>query len=65
MGDALYGILGNSVFKAVKNIEEEAKKTNKPLKDYSTTLIVSICKKFKFGWFVGAFWVGDGGVGEV
>ncbi len=63
MGDALYGILGNSVFKAVKNIEEEAKKANKPLKDYSTTLIVSICKKFKFGWFVGAFWVGDGGVG--
>lgn len=63
MGDSLYGILGNSVFKAVKNIEEEAKKTNKPLKDYSTTLIVSICKKFKFGWFVGAFWVGDGGVG--
>ncbi|MCB0540264.1 MAG: protein phosphatase 2C domain-containing protein, partial [Bacteroidetes bacterium] len=36
---------------------------NKPLKDYSTTLIVSICKKFKFGWFVGAFWVGDGGIG--
>ena len=63
MGDSLYGILGNSVFKAVKNIEEEANKTNKPLKDYSTTLIVSICKKFKFGWFVGAFWVGDGGVG--
>jgi len=63
MGDSLYGILGNSVFKAVKSIEEEAKKMNKPLKDYSTTLIVSICKKFKFGWFVGAFWVGDGGVG--
>ena len=63
MGDSLYSILGNSVFKAVKNIEEEAKKTNKPLKDYSTTLIVSICKKFKFGWFVGAFWVGDGGIG--
>lgn len=63
MGDALYGIIGNAVFKAVKNIEEEAKKTNKPLKDYSTTLIASICKKFKFGWFVGSFWVGDGGIG--
>jgi serine/threonine protein phosphatase PrpC len=63
MGDSLYGILGNSVFKALKSIEEEAKNTGKPLKDYSTTLIVSICKKFKFGWFVGAFWVGDGGVG--
>ncbi|NMB80670.1 MAG: protein phosphatase 2C domain-containing protein, partial [Ignavibacteria bacterium] len=63
IGDFLYSILGNSVFKAVKNIEEEAKKTNRPLKDYSTTLIVSICKKFEFGWFVGAFWVGDGGIG--
>lgn len=63
LGDSLYDILGRSVFQAIKNIEEEAKKTNNPLKDYSTTLIVSICKKFKFGWFVGAFWVGDGGIG--
>lgn len=63
MGDNLYKILGNAVFKSLKNIEEEAKSSNKPLKDYATTLIVSICKKFKFGWFVGAFWVGDGGIG--
>lgn len=63
VGDLLYGILGNAVFKAVKNIEEEATSKNKPLKDFSTTLLVSICKKFKFGWFVGAFWVGDGGIG--
>jgi len=63
MGDALYGILGNAVFKSVKSIEEEARQSGKPLKDYSTTLIVSICKKFSFGWFVGAFWVGDGGIG--
>jgi serine/threonine protein phosphatase PrpC len=63
MGDALYGILGTAVFKAYKNIEEEAIISGKPVKDFSTTLIVSICKKFKFGWFVAAFWVGDGGVG--
>jgi serine/threonine protein phosphatase PrpC len=63
MGDNLYKILGNAVFKALKDIEEESKLANKPLKDYATTLIVSICKKFKFGWFVGAFWVGDGGIG--
>jgi len=63
MGDNLYEILGNAVFKSLKNIEEEAKSSSKPLKDYATTLIVSICKKFKFGWFVGAFWVGDGGIG--
>ena len=63
MGDALYGILGTAVFKAYKNIEEEATNSGKAIKDFSTTLIVSICKKFKFGWFVAAFWVGDGGIG--
>jgi len=63
MGDALYGIVGTAVFKAYKNIEEEAAKSGREVKDFSTTLIVSICKKFKFGWFVGAFWVGDGGIG--
>jgi serine/threonine protein phosphatase PrpC len=63
LGDALYGIIGTAVFKAYKAIEEEAQKTSKPIKDFSTTLIVSICKKFKFGWFVGAFWVGDGAIG--
>lgn len=63
MGDSLYKILGNAVFKSLKNIEEEAKTSGKPTKDFATTLILSICKKFKFGWFVGAFWVGDGGIG--
>jgi hypothetical protein len=63
MGDSLYKILGNAVFKSLKNIEEEAKTSGKPTKDFATTLIISICKKFKFGWFVGAFWVGDGGIG--
>ncbi len=63
MGDALYGIVGTAVFKAYKNIEAEAAKSGREVKDFSTTLIVSICKKFKFGWFVGAFWVGDGGIG--
>lgn len=63
MGDALYGIVGTAVFKAYKNIEEEAVNSGRATKDFSTTLLVAICKKFKFGWFVGAFWVGDGGVG--
>ncbi|MFA6609112.1 MAG: PP2C family serine/threonine-protein phosphatase, partial [Candidatus Paceibacterota bacterium] len=62
-GDYLYTIVGSSIFKAYKAIEEEAKIKGNPIKDYSTTLIFSICKKFSFGWFVGAFWVGDGGIG--
>ena len=63
LGDALYGIVGSAVFKAYRNIEDEAVKSARATKDFSTTLIVSICKKFTFGWFVGAFWVGDGGIG--
>jgi serine/threonine protein phosphatase PrpC len=62
-GDYLYTIVGSSIFKAYKAIESEAETAGKPVKDYSTTLIFSICKKFSFGWFVGAFWVGDGGIG--
>lgn len=63
VGDDLYHIIGTSVFNAMRNIEEEAKLKESPTKEYATTLIVSISKKFKFGWFVGAFWVGDGGIG--
>ena len=33
------------------------------MKDYATTLLIAICKKFKFGWFVATWWVGDGAVG--
>jgi serine/threonine protein phosphatase PrpC len=62
-GDILYNIIGNAVFKAFQNIEEEAKTKNAATRDYATTLLVAACKKFDFGWFTGAFWVGDGGIG--
>lgn len=32
------------------------------LKDFATTLMFVICKKFEFGWFIASFWVGDGAV---
>ena len=63
LGDALYNILGSAVFKAYKNIEQEAQNTENTVKDYATTLLVSISKKFKFGWFVASFWIGDGAIG--
>jgi serine/threonine protein phosphatase PrpC len=59
----LYDIIGKAAFHAYKNIKDEAEKQQYPLKDYSTTLLLSICKKFDFGWFIAAFWVGDGGIG--
>ncbi|MDR1456134.1 MAG: protein phosphatase 2C domain-containing protein [Tannerella sp.] len=63
VGKILYGIIGNAAFKAYKSIEREAASKGNPMKDYATTLLLSICKKFDFGWFIGAFWVGDGGIG--
>lgn len=63
LGDALYNIIGSAVFKAYKNIEKEAQDSENQIKDYATTLLVTVAKKFKFGWFVAAFWVGDGGIG--
>ena len=29
-------------------------------KDFATTLMFAICKKYDFGWFIASFWVGDG-----
>ncbi|MDR1895848.1 MAG: protein phosphatase 2C domain-containing protein [Prevotellaceae bacterium] len=63
VGKILYEIAGHAAFTAYKNIVAESKAKGAPLKDYSTTLILSVCKRFDFGWFVGAFWVGDGGIG--
>ena len=59
----LQDILSNAVFKAYKAIESEAQQKGCPIKNFATTLIVSICKKFNYGWFIGAWWVGDGGIG--
>ncbi|MDR1666160.1 MAG: protein phosphatase 2C domain-containing protein [Bacteroidales bacterium] len=67
-GDTLYGIIGTAAFQAKIEIEKEAAQKDsqgkiKTVKDFSTTLLISVCRKFEFGWFVGAFWVGDGGIG--
>ena len=32
------------------------------LKDFSTTLLLAICRRFDFGWFVASFGVGDGAI---
>lgn len=63
VGDNIYDIVGNAAFKAHKAINEKAKEKGASPKDYSTTLLLAICKKFDFGWFVASFWVGDGAMG--
>ena len=73
--NSLYKVLIHAAFEAKQNIAQEAKehearyqadyKKNEKFssRDYATTLIVTLAKKFEFGWFVATYWVGDGGVG--
>ena len=59
----VYHILGNAALKAHNAIKKEAEgKEDVKVKDYATTLLLSICKRFDFGWAVASFWVGDGAI---
>lgn len=58
----VYGIVGNAAFKAHKHVCAFAQSNNRSPKEYATTLLFTISKKFKFGWFVASFWVGDGAI---
>ena len=61
VGDKIYSIVGNAALKAHNAIKKEAeRKEGAKLKDYATTLLLAICKRFEFGWAVASFWVGDG-----
>lgn len=56
----IYNIVGGAAHKAHRAILETANANEDQSRDYSTTLLLAICKKFDFGWFVASFWVGDG-----
>lgn len=43
---------------AVKKVAEANESAT--LKDFATTLMFAICKRYDFGWFIASFWVGDG-----
>ncbi len=60
IGNSIYTIVGNGAFKAYSAIKEEAMNNGGRIKDFATTLMFAICKKFDFGWFVASYWVGDG-----
>lgn len=53
------------VYKGAMRAHEAVKKVadaneGSKLKDFATTLMFAICKKYDFGWFIASFWVGDG-----
>lgn len=62
VGDYIYKIVGTAAFKAHKSINAEAALKKLPVKQYATTLLSAICKRFDFGWFIASFWVGDGAI---
>ncbi|MDE6331559.1 MAG: protein phosphatase 2C domain-containing protein, partial [Muribaculaceae bacterium] len=43
---------------AVRKVAEANEEAR--LKDFATTLMFAVCKKYDFGWFIASFWVGDG-----
>jgi len=67
----------NAAFQSKQNIELERARLIKlgsmalansnniliDIKDYATTLLISVAKRMKQGWFVASYWVGDGGIG--
>lgn len=59
----IYEVLCNAALEAHNAIKAEAERTSIPLKQYSTTLLLSICKQLTCGWFIATFWVGDGALG--
>lgn len=55
----------NIIYKGAIKAHEEIRKVadaheGYSLRDFATTLMFAICKKYDFGWFIASFWVGDG-----
>ncbi len=63
--EALYNTLVPAAYDGVKEIDREAKERGAELKDYATTLVLTISKRYQFGWFVACFAIGDGGAALV
>lgn len=54
-------IVYNGALKAHEAVKQVAQANGEAvLKDFSTTLMFAICKRYRFGWFIASFWVGDG-----
>lgn len=59
---AFYDTLCGAAFASHKAIRSEAENHGSAMKEYATTLLLTICRRFEQGWFVAGFWVGDGAI---
>ena len=57
---AFYPMIGNGLLKTIKNLEAVSKALDVPVKQFSTTLLMSVSKQFDFGFFNCCYWIGDG-----
>lgn len=55
--------LGSAALFAQNKIREEVMAKSAEMRDFSTTLIFTLIKKFNTKYVIASFWVGDGGVG--
>lgn len=55
-----YSLLPDAIFEAFKAIREEAQARDRQIREYATTLLLVLSKKFPAGWIVLSFQVGDG-----
>lgn len=62
IGHGLYKILGKAALDAHVKIKECAAGKERKAKEYATTLLMTLSKRFIHGWFVASFWVGDGAI---
>lgn len=62
--EKIHEILFKAATEAYRAIINKVDECREPavLKDFSTTLLLTICRKFSFGWFVASFGVGDGAI---
>jgi len=61
----LYTTIGYTAHHVTKSLQDEAKAhidLGAVFKDYSSTAIISLCRRFSFGMLCAAYWVGDGAV---
>lgn len=63
----LASVVGSAAYYAAKGIMDECAAVRETLqalpKDYASTALIAICKRYPFGTFSAAYWVGDGAVG--
>ena len=58
-------IVGNAAYYAARAIHEEVAahpELGGVFKDYSSTALIAVCKRYPFGTLCAAYWVGDGAV---